>query len=273
MFITKLKTAVGLAVVAVISLAAFGGEMLQYQTGAGQAAAKPSLLPGPQQKAKENKAAPAQKKAEEPAAEGEAKAGDILKAFETNAALFDEKYDDKRIAVTGKMIRIIKKQESTDDPKAPSKLSYVLEMACTLDDDSLAVVSFVFTDKDRKQLAQLRADQALTIEGQCKVTPRPPVPAFPGGGLGGFGGGLGALGGGGLGFGGGLGGFGGGGFGQFGGGLGALGGGGSPALGGNLGGPPGPGLPGFPGQAGGHVIIPQQPEITFLESKIVRVEK
>jgi len=258
MFTSKLKTAIGLAVVAVVSLAAFGGGLLKYQCGAGRAEAMPSLLPAPQQttkkKADDSPQAGAQKKAETPAVEGEEKAGDILKAFETNAALFDEKYDAKRIAVTGKMLRIIKKQESTDDPKAPSKLSYVLDMACTIDDDSLAVVSFVFADKDRKQLAQLKADQVLTLEGQCKVTLRKPAVMNQGGGLG---------------FGGGLGGFG------FGGGLGAFGGGlhGQPGLGGNLGGPAGPGLPGFPGGPGTPFFMPQQPEITFLDSKIVRVEK
>jgi hypothetical protein len=154
-----------------------------------------------------------------------------------------------------------------------------LKMTCGADESGI-LVSFEFTEKDRKQLAQLVEDQEITIEGRCQIRPKQQLgmPQLPGGVApggfgavgGGFGGGLGALGGG---------------LGQLGGGLGALGGGiggiggfpgaGMPALGGNLGGPAGPGLPGFPGpQAPGMPAFdPIQPDIYFLSSKIVHVGK
>jgi RNA polymerase sigma factor (sigma-70 family) len=276
MLMSKLKSPVALLVMA--TAIAFGRGAAWYEAsgqagGAGEE--KPSLLPkSTSQVAKQDKKGkPAvgtdQKKAEEAASGGAAKAGEILKAFETNAALYDERFSEKRIAVTGKMVRIKRM-----DPNPQKEVGYVLEMQCpgSKDDEPSILVTFVFTDKDRKQLAQLKENQVMTIEGLCQVTVRLPPGVFAPGGFGG--GGFGAAGG----FGGGFpgaGALGGGGFqGGFGGAIGGNGLGGPP-LGGNLGNPGGAGLPGFPGAPGVAIgtFDPDQPAITFLGSKIVQVEK
>jgi RNA polymerase sigma factor (sigma-70 family) len=245
MFLSKIKLALA-ATLAVASVVTFGGGILCYQTAAGEGEGKPTLLPGPRETAKQEKkpgtkAQPGQKKDEQPPAEGEAKAVDILKAYNTNAARFDESFNDKRVLVTGLMGRI-----SRRGPEHLANPGYQLELWCG--DEPYTIVYCEFTDKDRKQLAQLAENQMLTIEGQCQVrVKQAPVnmgvglPGFPGAGFGGAG---------------------------------ALGGGlGLPPLGGNLGNPAGQGLPGFPGPQGPGLNFDGGPEIFFLNSKIVNVGK
>jgi hypothetical protein len=274
MFLNKLKKPVALLVIG--SLFAFGGGVAWYEAAAGQAGAgekRPTLLPGQQKKGAKQKKKDTPKpgavepKNEEPAAEDEAKAADILKAYQTNAALFDEKFGDKRLKVTGKMVRIIKETFGPGlaggEVKAPG---YILELACPtatkVNDENLTiVVSCFFSDQERKELALLKEDQVVTIEGQCQVsTKKYPLPGL---GAGGFGGG---------GVQGGFGGFPGGGFGGKGGGaFGAAGGGfgGGAGIGGM---PGGAGQPGFPGAVGLN-FEPPGPEIIFRDCKIIRAEK
>jgi hypothetical protein len=304
MFLSKLKLPVALLVIA--SLFAFGGGVAWYEAAAGQSASgeeRPTLLPGQQKKgAKQNKKGTpkpdsVEQKNDEPGAEGEAKAADILKAFQTNAALFDDKYGDKRLKVTGKLLRIIKEVPHGGGlgvglnnpanqaglpgfPAAPNEgepkaLGYVLELACAKPGadpkEDWISIECVFSDKDRKELAQLSENLVVTIEGQCKVTPR-----RVGAGLAPIGNGLGGMGGGGFqggfgaagGFQGGFGGFPGGA--GFGGNQGGFGGGGFPGTGGTggMGGIGGQGFPGAQAPSVGHEL-----DITFLNSKIVRAEK
>jgi RNA polymerase sigma factor (sigma-70 family) len=256
MFLSKMKT-VAAAMLVGLAMVGFGGGLLKYGLAAGQAGADgDTLLPKPQQKPKKDKddspkLAQGQKKNEQVTGTA-ATASSILKAFENNAARFDDQYNQKRISVTGKMVRITRQAGDAKEP------GYILELECPAakEKDESIVVSCFFPDSDRKALAQLNEGQEVTVEGDCKVVRPSPAPNFPavlggGAGMAGFQGGIGGFPGG------------------------AIGGNGLqiPPLGGNLGNPAGVGLPGFPGQPGTTFNPEPQVSITFSNSKIIKAEK
>lgn len=104
-------------------------------------------------------------KSTETAAVIPATALDVVQVHRTNAALADEKYTDKRAAVTGRMIRITGTAIVHSDGAKGSV--YGLEMASG-EATPTTYLTFRFDDGDRQELAKLKENQNLTIEGQCK---------------------------------------------------------------------------------------------------------
>src|SRR5207245_6157027 len=94
---------------------------------------------------------------------GTGTANEIGNVYLTNAALADEKFAGKRVAITGKMQRIRATGASTEK----GQVLYDLEMFSGAGDaHHLVFLKFRFTDDDRKQLAKLTVGQVLTIEGK-----------------------------------------------------------------------------------------------------------
>lgn len=112
----------------------------------------------------ETRAAPLQ---ESKSVATDASAQDVVQAYRVNAALADERYTDKRVAVTGRMIRIT-------GVKVDGGAVYLLEMSHGVP-NSKFYLTFRFTHEERKELAPLKEDQVVTIEGICKgLAPREP---------------------------------------------------------------------------------------------------
>src|SRR5262249_23989029 len=116
----------------------------------------------------ETKAAPTTTEPAE-SEKGTSTAKEIGTVYLTNAALADEKFADERVAVTGNMHRI----EAVGARTLKNEVLYDLEMfSGAADNRHVAILKFRFTDNDRKQLAQLRVGQAVTIEGKPQKAPR-----------------------------------------------------------------------------------------------------
>jgi RNA polymerase sigma factor (sigma-70 family) len=102
-------------------------------------------------------------------------AADLMRTYRTNAALAAEKYQDRRFAVVGRMIRITGGQVVTRD--GGTGHNYVLEMASGEPaSKSCVTFQFLFADGDpgQKGLARLTEGQVVTVEGQCKGLLRRP---------------------------------------------------------------------------------------------------
>jgi hypothetical protein len=85
---------------------------------------------------------------------------DLVATFRTNAALADETYTDKRVAVTGHMSRIT-------GTRVEDGTIYLFEMSCG-PANTKYVATFWFNDEDRRQLARIKVGEQVTIEGLCK---------------------------------------------------------------------------------------------------------
>ena len=90
----------------------------------------------------------------------EATSQDLVATFRTNAALADETYTDKRVAVTGQMSRIT-------GTRVEDGTIYLFEMSCG-PANAKYVATFRFNDDDRRQLARIKVGERVTIEGLCK---------------------------------------------------------------------------------------------------------
>ena len=99
------------------------------------------------------------------------KAADVVETYQgLNAALTVEKYQDKRIAVTGHVLRI-KGGDQTWWFKGILGYDFVLEMSVaeTIARPYLGFRFFLATDSPvLKQLAQLKPGQLVTVEGECQ---------------------------------------------------------------------------------------------------------
>jgi len=101
----------------------------------------------------------------------EAEAHEVIQDYRTNAALADEKYTEKRVAVKGHMARIT--GVAVVEANGHQGAVYLLEMTPFLEQTpggpkAMTYLSFRFTDADRSRLAKLKKDQAVTVEGLCK---------------------------------------------------------------------------------------------------------
>jgi RNA polymerase sigma-70 factor (ECF subfamily) len=169
MLLSKLaKTTVVL--LAAVVLAAGIGLFLAQASGA-DAPEKKAAAPAEKPPEKGGGAAGAAEKAA-----GAVSAAEVVEAFRTNEALADEKFRDRRVAVTGYMLHI--RRSGTLRTKEGDKVVYELEMsrkrykdpdpgvAVVLETDP--ILTFRFTEDDRAQLAKLKQGQKVTVEGRAE---------------------------------------------------------------------------------------------------------
>ena len=101
-----------------------------------------------------------------------AAADEIANAYQTNAALGDERFTGKRVTVTGKMLRIRGVRGPTfgaSGQVSPSGRSYYLEMIAEQKPRpgfSNPLLRFQFTQDSRNQLAKLKVGQQVSVEGE-----------------------------------------------------------------------------------------------------------
>jgi RNA polymerase sigma factor (sigma-70 family) len=98
-----------------------------------------------------------------------AAADEIATAYQTNAALADEKFTGKRVRVTGKMLRIRGSRlgSSTVAPqnvkRTPGARIYYLEMLAA---GAGTFLRFQFAKESQNQLAKLKVGQQVSVEGE-----------------------------------------------------------------------------------------------------------
>jgi hypothetical protein len=105
-----------------------------------------------------------------PAAQGKIKSvasRDLMHAFQSNAAEANEKYLDKRVTVSGRLIGI-RGGRVVENPEG-IKAVFGLDMsAAPTWQAGEPYLVFRFTDKDKTRLAQLKAGQEVTVTGDCQ---------------------------------------------------------------------------------------------------------
>jgi RNA polymerase sigma factor (sigma-70 family) len=163
MFVKRVKRRVA-AVLFVLSLFAVGGGLLVCNVLGGQETAEDSPHASGLNKAR-NAPQLKQSKESNPAVV-QTHPLDIAKAYRTNAALADELYTDKRVVVSGRMVRISKLPA---DNMFSKQSTYLLQMDSG-QSGSKTTVYFLFpiSDANRKGLASLKEDAMVAIDGQCK---------------------------------------------------------------------------------------------------------
>jgi len=146
MFLTKLASAAG---VLLVSALLFGSGLLMLLP-TGPAAASPG----------ENRPV---RSGDDPdkgrSAITKTNAEELVRAYEFNDALVDEKFSDKKVEVVGAVSRVRRLGSLADG-------SYQLEVFSQ--EPSTTAIRFEFGVKERKQLAALQPGQSVTIQGECK---------------------------------------------------------------------------------------------------------
>ena len=158
MFLSKIKVAMGVLLVALVFTGT--GVLISQATGSDGQEKNPQSTRRGIQEQKASQGGQTGKQVQKTTAS----VREIADIFGTNAALADEKFAGKQIAVTGRM-RFIRAGGVTID----GKQVYDLYMGSEEPDLGRGpVVQFRFVVDDRKQLAKLRAWQRLTIEVKAK---------------------------------------------------------------------------------------------------------
>jgi hypothetical protein len=169
MFLSKVKVAMAVLLVAVALVTGTGIMISQGSGPDAQETKSQASTPDTEKKA----ASPAQVPPE--AGKAAATPGEIGSVYLTNAALADEKFAGKQVAVSGKMERIGAAGARFSGKKGDQpKYLYDLEMTWG-GAGNPSLLQFHFTDDDRKQLAELKAGQVLTIEGKPRRAPQVPL--------------------------------------------------------------------------------------------------
>jgi Leucine-rich repeat (LRR) protein len=103
-----------------------------------------------------------------PVVAGAVSAVELFKTYRANVALASEKYADRQIVVTGRVLRIADGQRVWNS-KYDWGRTYRVEM-WSGEEQSKSYLSFQFfvLDKIASPLAKLKVDEVATIEGECK---------------------------------------------------------------------------------------------------------
>jgi hypothetical protein len=94
----------------------------------------------------------------------QATAAELYHEFQVNAALADEKYTEKRVAVSGPMIRVT----STSYVKSDGSRGSIYGMEMGTGEADSDYIYFRFDEDARKDLAAVKQNEWVTIEGHCK---------------------------------------------------------------------------------------------------------
>jgi RNA polymerase sigma factor (sigma-70 family) len=98
--------------------------------------------------------------------EADYSASEVGYAFNTNEALADETLARKRFSVRGKIAKVERCSEVIQGKQQIEVVHYRVKMNGPSEAGS-AILRFEFDEKDRKELAKLRPNKAVTIEGLC----------------------------------------------------------------------------------------------------------
>lgn len=178
MFLSKFKVTMAVLLM-VLALATGTGFVLSQASSPDAPDVKPPAADREIQE--KNPAAPA----EAPKEKVTASAGEVGQAYMSNMALADEKFTGKRVAVTG-LVYLISGGEALYGDAMTTKVPkprYYLEMSAFAtksspgaanDGKPIRLLKLEFTSDDRKQLAKLRPNQQVTVEGEPYLSGQEP---------------------------------------------------------------------------------------------------
>src|SRR5262245_43523 len=177
MLLSKIAKTTVVLLAAVVLAAGLG--LFLARASRADAPQKPAAPPAEKPRERGEEAGqPADKPGE--AAAGAVSVAEVLEAFRTNEALADEKYRDRRVAVTG-YVRYIRRSgilPTKDGDKVVYELEMSLKPLKDLEPDASGfltvavgfepILTFRFTEDDRRELAKLKQGQKVTVEGRAE---------------------------------------------------------------------------------------------------------
>ncbi len=169
MFLSKVKLAMAVLLVAAIVV---GGTGLLMSAASGHDTLEKRSQSTDREAQKTSAAQPAQ--APNETNRIIASADELFSVYQTNEALADEKFTGKRVTVSGTMWRIKAVGETFAGVKVVAgKNTTIMKRIYDLEMGSKSLVPpgslhFRFTEDDRKQLAKLKPNQEITIEGKIE---------------------------------------------------------------------------------------------------------
>jgi hypothetical protein len=158
MFLSQVKVSMGVLLLAV-TLVSGAGVLVSHASG-----------PTRQEKKSEAGSPNAQHKevVSPNEAQGEKVTAETIgNAYQTNAALADERFTGQRVTVTGKMLRIRgARLGQFIGSTGPGARIYYLEMTVPSGPHPPLLLRFQFTKDSRNQLAKLKVGQQVSVEGE-----------------------------------------------------------------------------------------------------------